>query len=60
MGKIGESQISTKHLVSLPKAVVDFFELAIGDRLAWYPPEEDFTSATTELIAVRIVRASKR
>jgi len=55
MGRIGKSRISRTDSTHIPKSVMKYFTLTVGDELCWHPPDEDFP-ATAELLAVRIVR----
>ena len=57
MKKIGKATVSSRDTMHLPKSVINYFGIRIGDILEFYPPETDFSAKETEdLIAVFIRR----
>jgi len=59
VGRLGKSTISSTDSIHIPKAVMEYFNLAKGDLIAWYPPDEDF-NATAELLAVKVLKIGDR
>ena len=60
MGRLGRATISSKYLISLPKSVVTFFDLKIGDKVDFYYAEDqELDKAPVDEIIVMWIRRSK-
>lgn len=58
-GLVGEAKISTGHTMHIPKRVMGYFSMQIGDTLQFYNPLVDLPEDLTlkfELIAVVVKR----